>query len=127
MDVGQVHDAKGEFAVHHPAGSKTMDGGQLYPEPTDIRRQMPGLAAWLEDWEREFPGAARDALRAGGAIRKALLADDFELVSAIYASGRGWAWWREGGFEWGIDPEIVRAFAQRHRARRAAKATGEGG
>lgn len=101
---------------HHDHQSAEVDG--LLPPPSNIKLQMPGLAAQLQflagNLGRE---SVTLQLKASLDLRKAYDADDYKAVSAIYKRGHGWIDWEEGGYCVGVPKRAMQAFAKRHRGR----------
>lgn len=91
-----------------------MDG--LAPMPPNIRDLMPGLAAMLQSLAPQIGQVGvQDMLRASMDLRRAYDADDYRAVAAVYARRVGWLHWQEGGYQVGVPPEHMAAFARRHR------------
>ena len=77
-----------------------VDGlAALPPTPTNIKEQMPLLAAMLKDLAAQL-GRERIQfqLKASMDLRKAFDADDYREVNSIYRRGHGWIDWQEAGF-----------------------------
>ena len=105
------------YDVHHnDQQPDVMDG--LLPPPSNIKVQMPGLAAQLQflagNLGRE---SVTLQLKASIDLRKAFDADDYRAVNAIYKRGHGWIDWEEGGYCVGVPKRAMQAFAKRHRGK----------
>lgn len=94
-----------------------VDGvDELLPPPTNIKEQMPSLAAQLQ-WLSGNLGRESITLQLKASIdlRKAYDADDYRAVSAVYKRGHGWIDWEEDGYCVGVPKRFMQAFAARHR------------
>jgi hypothetical protein len=103
------------------------EGGPLQPllDGAQFKARMPQaaqLAAGVADLcGREY---ATGCIRLAIALRQAVLADDYPLVSALYAeakrNGLTPMYATEQGIELGVSDDEMRAFAARYRAQRRA-------
>jgi hypothetical protein len=112
-------------AVHQPVqhldvvdGSGEVDG--LAPMPTNIKDQLPGLAAMLQYLATQIGReAVQLQLKASIDLRKAYDADDYRAVNAIYRRGHGWVDCQEAGYCVGVPKQAMQTFALKHRRSQA--------
>lgn len=125
LDGGRMRDRMPQTAAFLRSCAALMGGDEA-----DHAALPPSEAARLAAAASQRAEAyVRDCVRLAIALRRAVAADDYPLVCALYreAGARGLvpAHAVEGGLELGVGEAEMRGFAARHRAARRAGQPGE--
>jgi hypothetical protein len=100
----------------HQHGQHVDVVDDLLPPPTNIKEQMPGLAAMLQFLAGNIGRESVTLqLKASMDLREAYDADDYRAVNEIYRRGHGWIDWEESGYCVGVPKRAMAAFAAKHR------------